>query len=69
MHGMHMAYHPFSEGHLGPFDGLRADIKAPLPALAINNTLCTTEKTFLYSALSLSHVSSMWIQALASTKI
>ena len=25
----------FNEGYLGPFDGLRADIKAPLPTLAI----------------------------------
>ena len=48
-----MVCHPFSEGHLGPFDGLRTDIKVPLPTLAVNNTLCTMEKTFLASALSL----------------
>ena len=29
----------FNEGYLGPFDGLRADIKVPLPALAITEHL------------------------------
>ena len=56
MHRMHMV---FSEGHLGPFDGLRTDIKFPLPILAVNNTLCTIEKTFLASALSLTRRLSM----------
>ena len=64
-----MASHPISERHLGPFDRLRANIKAPLLTLAENNRLCTIEKTFLSSALSLSRVSSLRIQALASTKL
>ena len=53
--------HPFSEGHLGPFDGLRDDIKTPLPSLPVNNTLFITEKTFVSSALllSLSHDSTL----------
>ena len=54
MHGMHIIDHPFNEGHLGPFNELRVDIKAPLLALSINNTLFIIEKMFLFSALSLS---------------
>ena len=69
MHGMHMADHLFSEGHLGPFDELRAGIKAQLQALAVNNTLCIIKKTFLSSALSLTcllfvNPSFSWHQAL-----